>query len=351
MLDCAIVEPSSTHGADACHHRQRTIVSPVAGPENPSPGLGVVRDPKDAAPVLRAFPRSLRLIRDVAQHRSISKAARLNDISQSAASQQIQELERELEATLFDRNTRPLTVTAAGKLYVDYCRDVLRRYEDFQASLGRLNEDLTGTVRLAAIYSVGLSEMAEIEARFAARFPEAQLQVSYLRPERVYAAVLQDEADLGLVSYAESSREILALPWRDEEMVLAVAPSHPLAASTSVRASELNGQPFVGFDDDLPIQSHISRYLKERRVSVEVNLHFDNLQVIKEAVAHGAGISIMPRRVMRQDIPQGRLVAVPLNPPELYRPVGIIHRRRKAFNNVTTGLLGLLQEQNSDVAA
>lgn len=294
---------------------------------------------------------SLRLIRDVAQHRSISKAAKLNDLSQSAASQQIQELERELEATLFDRNTRPLTVTPAGRLYVDYCRDVLRRYDEFQASLDRLNEEMSGTVRLAAIYSVGLSEMEEIEARFAARFPEAQLQVSYLRPERVYASVLQDEADLGLVSYAESSREILALPWRDEEMVLAAAPSHRLASRQAIPATEMNGEEFVGFDDDLPIQAHISRYLREHRVTVHTALRFDNLQVIKEAVAHGAGISIMPRRVMRQDVAQGRLVAVALDPPELYRPVGIIHRRRKTFNNVAAGLLGILQEENSDLAA
>lgn len=294
---------------------------------------------------------NLRLIRDVAQHRSISKAARLNEISQSAASQQIQELERELDATLFDRNTRPLTVTPAGRLYVDYCRDVLRRYEEFEASLGRLNEETRGSVRLAAIYSVGLSEMGEIEARFAARYPQAHLQVSYLRPERVYAAVLQDEADLGLVSYAESSREILALPWRDEEMVVAVAPSHRLASLPAVPASSLNGEQFVDFDEDLPIHTHVARYLREHRVSVHATLRFDNLQVIKEAVAHGAGISIMPRRVMRQDVAQGRLVAIALDPAELYRPVGIIHRRRKTFNNVATGLLGLLQEQDSNIAA
>ncbi|MBV9084917.1 MAG: LysR family transcriptional regulator [Acidobacteriaceae bacterium] len=287
----------------------------------------------------------------MAHHRSVSKGARLNGISQSAASQQIQDLEKELGTPLFDRRTRPLTVTPAGKLFVEYCRDVLRRRDEFQASLDRLNKEVTGTVRLAAIYSVGLSEMADIEARFGARFPDAELQISYLRPERVYDAVERDEADLGLVSYAESSRDVVALPWRNEEMVVAVAPAHRLAGRETVAPSALDGELFIGFDDDLPIQDHIERYFRDHKVSVETTLRFDNLQMIKEAVAHDAGISIMPRRVMNDDIAQGRLLALRLNPPELYRPVRIVHRRRKVFNEVTAGLLALLQEETSHAAA
>lgn len=293
---------------------------------------------------------NLRLIRDVAHYRSVSKAARINEISQSAASQAIQELEREIGSELFDRGTRPLTITAAGKLYVEYCRDVLRRQEEMQASLDRLRNQADGTARLAAIYSVGLSEMAEIEARFAERFPQAELHVSYLRPERVWEAVEEDQADLGLMSYAESSREVVALPWREEEMVVAVGPDHPLAGNQAVAASALEGESFIGFDDDLPIQTQIERYLRDHKVTVELALRFDNLEMIKEAVAHGAGISIMPRRVMHEDLAQGRMVALRLQPAELYRPVRIVHRRRKTFNEVTSGLLTLLQEEKANAA-
>lgn len=301
---------------------------------------------------------NLRLIRDVAHCRSVSKAAKLSGISQSAASQQIQDVEREAGVALFDRTTRPITLTPAGKLYVEYCRDILRRQEELHASLEVLRREQKGVARVAAIYSVGLSEMASIEARFARMFPDARLQVSYLRPERVWEAVVEDEADLGLVSYAESSREVLALPWRDEEMVVAVSPAHRFAGRGSIRATELSGESFIGFDDDLPIQSHIERYLHEHDAEVRWALRFDNIQMIKEAVAHAAGISIMPQRVMRDDLAQGRLVALRLDPPELYRPVRIIHRRRKVFNEVTAGLLALLSEkdpadieQNSELLA
>lgn len=286
-----------------------------------------------------------RLIRDAAHHRSISKAARLNGISQSAASQQIQEREREMGVELFDRRRRPLSLTPAGKLYVDYCRETLRRQDEMLASIELLKQQANGVVRLAAIYSVGLSEMAEIEAAFAQRFPQGELRVAYLRPERVYEAVGEDEADIGLVSYAESTKDVVALPWRLEEMVVVVAPQHALARARAVGAEQLSGETFIGFDLDLPIQSQIDRYFREHKVSVHTSLRFDNIQMIKEAVAHGAGVSIMPRRVLREELQQRRLAVLNLNPAELFRPVGIIHRRRKVFNAVAAGLLTLLQQK------
>ena len=148
---------------------------------------------------------NLRLIRDVAAFHSVSKAAKQSGMSQSAASQRIQELEHDLELQLFDRTTRPITVTTAGRLYLDFCKDVLRRHEEFEAALGDLRQEANGTVRLAAIYSIGLSDMSAVESRFAEKYPDAELQISYLRPERVLEAVREDRADLGLVSYAAST--------------------------------------------------------------------------------------------------------------------------------------------------
>jgi DNA-binding transcriptional LysR family regulator len=290
---------------------------------------------------------NLQLFRDIAHARSVSKGARLNGISQSAASQQILELERQLGVTLLDTGTRPLAVTAAGKLYLDYCRDALRRRQEFEAELHRLKQDTAGKVRIAAIYSVGLSEMSEIESRFSQRFPNAELMVSYLRPEKVFEAVEEDQADLGLMSYAESTRDVVALPWREEEMVVAASPQHPLAGRRTIEAEDLAGLDFVGFDEDLPIQQDIDRYLRDRDVSVVMVFRFDNLQMIKEAVAHGVGISIMPERVMREDLAQGRLVSLKLNPSDLFRPVRIVHRRRKVFSDVAQGLLEMLRENQA----
>lgn len=276
--------------------------------------------------------------------RSFSRGAAANSVSQSAASQHVHELERNTGATLLDRSTRPLTVTDAGRLYLEFCRDVLHRKDDLDAALDRLKQQSQGEVRVAAIYSVGLSEMAELERTFSERFPDARLLVEYLRPEKIYEAVTADRADLGLVSYPEPRRDITVLPWREEEMVVAASPFHPLAAMRSITARDLDGSEFIGFDEELPIQRAISRFLEEQGAHVHVVLRFDNIQMIKEAVAHRMGVSIMPARVLQQELSQGRIAAIPLEGAPLCRPVGIIHRRKKKFNRVEQGFLELLQQ-------
>jgi len=283
-----------------------------------------------------------RLFREIASTRSMSRGALRCGVSQSAASQHVQEVERRLAVPLFDRSKRPLDLTQAGRLYAEFCRDILRREEDFRRELEALKGGLEGTVRVVSIYSIGLSEMSRVQAEFAERYPAASLQVEYMRPEKIYEAVRSDEADFGLVSYPEASREVAALPWREEEMQLAVPPSHRLAACPEVNPADLNGEDFIGFDEDLKIRHELDRFIRAHGIDVHLAMHFDNIQMIKEAVALGNGISILPERTMHAEIAQGRLVAVPLNAPELMRPVGILHRRRKKLSRAAEAFLDLL---------
>jgi len=186
--------------------------------------------------------------------------------------------------------------------------------------------------------------MSQLEEEFSRRHPQARLEVEYLRPEKVYEAVVTDHADLGLMSYAEPSKEVVVLEWRKEQMVVAASPYHELAQASEVRPEQLEGFDFVGFDEDLPIRREIDRFLREHHVHVNVTMHFDNLQMIKEAVAHGSGISIMPARVMEAEVRQGRLVPIPIAGFDLYRPLGIVHRRKKRFHRAGQAFLDLLQE-------
>jgi DNA-binding transcriptional LysR family regulator len=128
-------------------------------------------------------------------------------------------------------------------------------------------------------------------------------------------------------------------------MVLAAAPAHPLAErGGAISPQELRGVDFIAFDDDLPIRRHLDRFLKENGAEVNIALHFDNIQMIKEAVIHNVGISIMPFRTMREDIQQGRMVAVRIADAALFRPLGIIHRKKKRFHRVAQAFLDLLTE-------
>jgi len=273
----------------------------------------------------------------------MSRGASHCGLSQSAASQHVQEVERRLGVRLFDRSKRPLELTSAGKLYAEYCRDVLRRESEFSSALEGLKGSVEGAVRVASIYSIGLSELTRLQEEFGDRYPGASLHVEYGRPEKVYEAVRNDTADLGLVSYPVSSRDIAAIPWREEEMQVALSPTHPLAMQSQVVPADLDGQDFIGFDEDLSIRRELDRFLRAHGISVNVVMQFDNIHTIKEAVALGSGISILPARTMQAEIAQGRLIAVPLHAPDLVRPVGIVHRKRKKLNRAAQAFLELLR--------
>lgn len=287
----------------------------------------------------------LQLFRDLASTKSVSRAAQSCGVSQSAASQHLQEIEKQFDITLVDRSKRPLVLTEAGKLYAEFCREVVRLRQEFEVGLEKLKGKVEGTVRVASIYSVGLSEMSQLEQDFGDRFPDAELKVDYLRPEKVYEAIANDQADLGLVSYPVPNKEIRTIPWREERMVVAMTPSHPLADLSVIGAANLDGQDFVGFDDDLPISREVAKFLRDAGVTVNRVMHFDNIQMMKEAVSHGSGLSILPERILRGDVEQGRLSTIPLESPGLSRPLGILHLRRKKFNRATQSFLNLLLEE------
>jgi DNA-binding transcriptional LysR family regulator len=288
----------------------------------------------------------LKVFRDIAQNSSISRGATMNGISQSAASQNLKQLEKSLGVELFDRTNRPLRLTHAGRLYLTACRDIVRRYEEVESQIEALKKELVGAVRVASIYSIGLYEMAQITQQFEKLHAQAHIHLEYMRPEKVYQAVVDDQADLGLISYPNPGKDVKAIPWRLETMVLVCHPGHPLAKKTALKPADLAGCDFVSFDPDLSIRKAMDRFFREHSVHRSVVLEFDNIQMIKEAVSIGSGISILPERTVRQEVADGKMVAMPIEAEGLVRPVGIIYRRKKRFTPIAAQFLKFLQEHH-----
>jgi DNA-binding transcriptional LysR family regulator len=287
---------------------------------------------------------SLKVFCDVARLRSFSQAAQgqVPAITQSAASQVVSQLEKRLGVQLIDRSTRPLQLTRFGQTYYEGCRVLLEQYLDLEASIRAAHSQLTRTVQVAAIYSVGLSDMGQYVQRFKAEHPDVSVHLEYLHPDRVYEKVLDGSADLGLVSFPRKSPKLLALPWREEEMVLACSPMHPLAPHHTIRPAQLNGVQYIHFDRGLTIRREVDRFLREHGVSVEVVLEFDNIENIKKAVELGAGVALLPEPTVRREVEEEGLLARPLHGCRLVRPLGIIHRRHHKLSSTAQHFLELL---------
>ncbi len=286
---------------------------------------------------------ALKVFCDLADLRSFSKAAEVNELSQPTVTRLVHQLEERLGGQLIDRSTRPLLLTALGQAYYAGCKRLLEQYIELEAALRREQGGMALTVRVAAIYSVGLRDMGQYIERFAELYPHARVRIDCLHPKQVYERVLGGDAELGLVSYPAKTRELDVLPWREERMVLACPPRHPLAGLDSIRPSRLNGEKFVAFEPNLVIRRKVDRYLRDHGADVEVVLEFDNIENIKKGIEVGAGVAILPEPTLRQEVRTATLRAVRLEGALFMRPLGIILRRNQELSAATRGFIELLR--------
>lgn len=291
---------------------------------------------------------TLRIFCDVVQHQSFSRGAGINGVSQSAATQSVQRVEEYFAMQLVDRTKRPFVLTPEGQACYDGFREVLELYDSVEARVRALRSEISGLVRVAAIYSVGLHDMRRCMQDFMRCYPTAKVKLEYLRPNKVLDAVLNAEVDLGIISYPAVSPDIEVVPLRSERMVLVCNPRHRLAGEGAVTAEHLRNEDFIAFDRDLSIRKEIDRYLRQRSVDIRIAMEFDNIETIKQAVEIGAGISILPEPPVRDACHNGSLAAVRLIAPELRRPIGIIYRQRKVFTPTAAKFVELLRESQSN---
>lgn len=274
------------------------------------------------------YMEAIKIFCDVVRQRSFSRAAEINHISQSAVSQNVLQLERGLGVRLLDRSKRPFKLTAEGQIYYDGCRAIVDQYAVVEAQVRAAHKEVAGTVRVSAIYSVGLAGMSTYVEQFSRLYPQTRLRLAYLHPDRVVESVATEEADLGILSYPRTQRDLIAVPWCEEPMVVVCPVRHPLAECKLASGADLDGIRFVAFAEGLTIRREIERQLRKHRCEPQVVMAFDNIETIKRAVEIGEGVTILPAPTVQAEVKSGSLIAIPLHEPSMVRPLGVIHRRR-----------------------
>ena len=294
---------------------------------------------------------TLRMYCDVVRLRSFSRGAALNLVSQSAASQAVRQLEAQLGVSLVDRTKRPFVVTPEGQTFYEACRGVLEVWEKARSEVAAAKTRVDGTVRVAAIYSVGLHDVSRHMQRFMSMYPDARVLLECLHPHKVVEAVLSGEADVGIMSYPPVNRALSTVLLRAEAMAFVCHPNHRLARRRLVMPTELNGETFVAFDAGLTIRKAIDRSFRQHNVKVNIAMEFDNIETIKQAIMIAAGVSLLPRHTVQKEASIRTLAAVPFATPDLGRPVGLIHRKEKPLTPTVSRFIELLRETTADPVA
>lgn len=286
---------------------------------------------------------SLKVFCDLSETESFTRAAQINEITQSAVSQQISSLERQFKSLLIERSKKKFRLTREGQVLYEYSKQIIQTYDSLHSRLQEIKDIISGTIRVATIYSIGLHDLPPYLKKFLKSFPTVNVHVEYRRANQVYEDVLGNVVDLGLVAYPVKDAKLELVPLRKDALVMICHPSHPLAKTKSVKLAQLNGQKFIGFEPDIPTRKAIDKILKDNNVEVQTVMEFDNIETVKRAVEIEAGISIVPQGTITQEVSKQTLSELKIEGLDLYRPLAAIYKKNKVLSPAMKQFLGILK--------
>jgi DNA-binding transcriptional LysR family regulator len=289
---------------------------------------------------------SLKVFCDVAETGSFTKAALVNNVTQSAVSQQISALERIFKSLLIERSKKKIRLTPEGQVLYEYSKQMMQTFESLHSKFQDLKDIISGTIRIATIYSIGLHDLPPYVKRFLKNYPTVNIHVEYRRANQVYEDVLGSVVDIGLVAYPTRDSKLEIIPLRKEPLVVICHPQHPFARHKTVKLKTLADQKIIGFEPDIPTRKALDKILKEHGVEVRHIMEFDNVETVKRAVEIDAGISIVPEGTVRQEIAKQTLAALPIEDGDFFRPTAALYKKSKVLSPAIKQFLSHLKEAN-----
>src|SRR5712672_54359 len=287
---------------------------------------------------------TLKVFCDLAESESFTKAAQINNVTQSAVSQQISSLERVFKSLLIERSKKRFRLTREGQVLYDYSKQIIATYEALGSKLQEIKDIISGTIRVATIYSIGLHDLPPYLKKFLKAYPTVHVQVEYRRANQVYEDVMGNVVDLGLVAYPTRDHRLEIFPLRKDPLVLICHPQHPLARNKSLKLKALSGQKFIGFEPDIPTRRALDKILRENSVEVQHVMEFDNIETVKRAVEIDAGVAIVPQGTVLQEVAKQTLAQVTLDDGEFFRPLAAIYKKSKVLSPAMKQFLAILKE-------
>ena len=290
---------------------------------------------------------TLKVFCDLVEMQSFSLAAERNFVTQSAVSQQIRTLEDKFKRRLLERvrGRREVRLTPSGEVFYRECKNVLESYNQLNESMSGLVGKISGTVKVATVYSVGLHELPPKVREFMTKFPSAKIDLEYSRTTRVMRDVLNGTVELGVVAFPEQKRGLTIVPMASDRLVVICPPDHEFAERTQIKVTELKERDFVLFERDIPTRKATDKILKSYGVEVRKVAEFDNVETIKRSVEVGFGLAIVPHPSVMDEEKNNQLAVVELAEKDWIRQVAVIYRTDRTLSIAAKKFVQLLEKK------
>ena len=286
---------------------------------------------------------------DLVETESFSKAARLNEVTQSAVSQQLKAMESHYDMLIIDRNQKKFRLTPQGTVLYSTFKEILVLYEKLNCEIQEMRNIVSGTIQISTVNSIGLHELPPYLKSFIKDFPSVNARVEYRRANLVYEDVLHGSADIGLVAFPVNHKELTTINFAQDELVVAMNPEHSLANKKTLSISDLRGEEFISFERDIPTRKATDEMLSNAGVDISVVMEFDNVETVKRALEINAGIAILPRHTVLNETERKQLVAIKLDNGIHVRPLAIIHKKNRILTPALRSFVELMKNSPIEV--
>lgn len=285
--------------------------------------------------------RQLDMFRAVAEEGSFTSAAKRLHVSQSAVSRQVKLLEEEIGVRLLHRGARGVTLTSSGDLMLSLAHRLQREVKDVVAQIAETHDLLRGSLTVAGGMTVCLHVLPRVLSRYRQRYPGVDLKVVTGRNESILALLRAHEVDLALLTLPITDRDFEVAPVLKEEMVVVVAPNHPLSGRRSVNVDTLASFPQILYEVGSNTRRVQDRLFAQTDRPLNVAMETENVEITKAMVGAGLGITLIPYAAIAREVRSGRFAITRVRGQRLFREAGWVYLASEYVPPPVTAMLEL----------
>ena len=262
---------------------------------------------------MRFTLRQLQVFTGIAREESVSKAAIILALSQSATSTSLAELEKQFSCQLFDRVGKRLSLNALGRQLLPQAVALLEQAQGIEDLL--TGKQGFSSLEIGATLTVGNYLATLLVGHFMQQHPECRVHLHVQNTAHVVAQVANHQLDLGLIEGYCQHPEIDIQPWVEDELVVFCAPNHPLANANNVSMEDLADQPWILRESGSGTRDTFNHATRHYTGKLNIRLELEHTEAIKRAVQAGLGIGCISRLALLEAFQRGTLA--PITTPDL----------------------------------
>jgi DNA-binding transcriptional LysR family regulator len=282
--------------------------------------------------------QQLEAFAEVARTGNFRAAAQALHVSQPALSRTIRLAEDAVGTRLFDRDTRKVEITPAGRELLPIAQRILADFNSAFGELAQFLEGRSGHVTIAALPSAGVALLPPAIAAFRREHPQVEFSFLEGPAEVVRSAVDEGRADFGITVRPGPHEPLRYRHWLDDPFVLVCRADDPLAARRSVPWSVFAGQPFIASGSKSSIRPITDAAFLRKGLRVHQAIESPSVAATGALVLAGLGITALPRLALHL-LSQKGLAMVPLQAPSLSRAIGLITRAGRSLSPVARAFM------------